>query len=78
MNKTLIGILFIVAGLLYGSLAFDVVNNLTLGYLVKNGWLKPPVPGKMGPQLLGSKGTILLYSFILIIFGVFILWNRNS
>lgn len=79
MNKTIIGFLFILAGVCYGSLALDDIYDHTIGWLVKNNWLKPPVqkPGEQ-PPLLGRKPTILLYSFGLIIIGAFILWTRNS
>ncbi len=77
MNKTIIGLLFILAGVAYGSLAIDDFYNWTLGYLVKNEWIKPPAPGKIQPNVLGRKGTILIYSFILIIIGAYILWNSR-
>jgi hypothetical protein len=79
MDKTLIGLLFILAGLLYGSLAIDDFYNWTLGWLVEHEWVKPPLPEKNGlKEILGRKPTILLYSGILIIIGLFILWNRNN
>ena len=82
MSKTLIGLLFILAGIIYGSLAIDDFYNLTLGWLVENKWIKPPVPSKDTknslPAILGRKPTILLYSGALIIIGIFILWNRNT
>ena len=79
MSKTLIGLLFILAGVLYGSLAIDDVYGNTLGWLVEHQWIKPPLPGKKGLlEILGRKPTILLYSLGLIIIGLFILWNRNS
>ncbi len=79
MSKTLIGFLFILAGLIYGSLAIDDFYNWTLGWLVKNDWVKPPVPGKNElAKVLGRKPTILLYSGLLIIIGLYILWNRNN
>ena len=79
MSKTIIGLLFILAGVAYGSLVIDDVYNHTLGWLIEHNWLKPPVPGKKDlSALLGRKGTILLYSAILIIIGLFIIWNRNS
>ena len=79
MNKVLIGLLFILAGIGYGSLAIDDFYNWTLGWLVKNEWVKPPVPGKNDlKSVLGRKATILLYSAGLIIIGLFIIWNRNN
>jgi hypothetical protein len=77
MSKTLIGILFIIVGLAYGSMAIDVVYNFTLGYLIENSWLKPPAPDKLEKNLLGRKPTILFYSLGLIIIGIYILWNRK-
>lgn len=79
MNKTIIGLLFILAGTAYGSLAIDDVYSRTLGWLVENKWVKPPLPGQKDiTALLGRKPTILLYSFGLIIIGLFIIWNRNN
>ena len=80
MSKTLIGLLFILAGVAYGSLAIDDIYNHTLGWLVLNKWVNPPpAPGKDDLKtILGRKPTILVYSAILIIIGLFILWNRNS
>ena len=80
MSKTLIGLIFILAGLCYGSLAIDGIYQHTLGYLIGHGWVKqPPAPGKDSlPAALGRKPTILLYASALIIIGLFILWNRNS
>jgi hypothetical protein len=79
MNKVLIGLLFILAGLCYGSLAIDDFYNWTLGWLVKNEWIKPPVPDKKSlTSILGRKATILVYAGILIIIGLFVLWNRNN
>jgi hypothetical protein len=77
MDKTLIGLLFILAGVSYGSLALDGVYDATLGYLVENKWLNPPVNEKSGKSILGRKPTIVLYSIILIIIGIYILWNRK-
>lgn len=77
MNKTLIGLLFIIIGLAYGSMAIDTVYNLTLGFLIANGWIKLPVPEKLEKNLLGRKPTILFYSLGLIIIGIYILWNRG-
>lgn len=73
MNKVTIGLLFIATGIAYGSLAFDKVNNATLGFLVRNKWLKSPIPGTVEKDWLGPKPTILLYSAILIFLGFFML-----
>lgn len=80
MNKTLIGTLFILAGLIYGLTAVDGIYNLTLGWLIKNGWVKEEILKKAADAKteLGRKATILLYSLGLIIIGTFILWNRNN
>jgi len=80
MSKTLIGLIFILAGICYGSLAIDDIYKHTLGYLFEHDWIKQPTsPSKNGsPALLGRKGTILLYASVLIIIGLFLLWNRNS
>ena len=79
MSKTLIGLLFILAGVCYGSLAIDDFYNHTLGWLVEHKWLKPPVENKNSLRsALGRKGTILVYAGGLIIIGAFILWNRNT
>ncbi len=78
MNKTILGLLFIIAGIVYGSLAIDDIYNHTLGWLVEHEWIKPPVPNKNSlSSVLGRKPTILLYAAILIILGIFLLWNRN-
>ncbi|MDE2311847.1 MAG: hypothetical protein KGJ93_02015 [Patescibacteria group bacterium] len=76
MNQTLIGLLFILAGIAYGSLAIDDIYNKTLGWLVANNWVKPSLTQKLDKNSLGRKPTILLYSLGLIIIGVFILWNK--
>jgi len=79
MNKTLIGTIFIAAGIIYGTLAIDGLYNLTLGWLLAHDWIKPPTGNKNNlSNFLGRKPTILLYSAILIIIGLFILWNRNT
>jgi hypothetical protein len=76
MEKHVIGLLFILAGVVYGSLAIDSFYDHTLGWLVKNDWIKPPVPPKSNEKpLLGRKETIYLYSIILILIGLFILWK---
>jgi len=79
MNKTLIGLLFIFCGLAYGSLAFDDIYGKTLGYLVTNGWITEQTVKKANKAnaALGRKPTILLYASILILIGIYILWNRN-
>ena len=70
----------IVAGITYGSLAIDDVYAMTLGWLVENKWVTPPpTASKDGMRnILGRKPTILVYAGILILIGLFILWNRNS
>ncbi|HVY67478.1 MAG TPA: hypothetical protein VHA30_01090 [Patescibacteria group bacterium] len=77
MSETLIGLLFILAGVIYGSLALDDFYGWTLGWLVKHDWIKPP-KARSQNSLFGRKPTILFYSAILIIIGLFILWNRNN
>lgn len=78
MSKTLLGLLFILAGVAYGSLALDHVYDNTLGWLVEHEWVKPPgAPAKNDLRtLLGRKATILLYAGMLIIIGLFILWKQ--
>lgn len=77
MSKTLIGLLFILAGIIFGSLAIDRFYNSTLGWLVEHEWLKPPVQDKDSlTVILGRKPTILLYALGLIIIGIFILWKQ--
>ena len=78
MSRTLIGCLLLLAGVAYGSMAIDSFYNHTLGWLVANGWISQEKIKKSGKPLLGRKPTILIYSFSLIIIGVFILWNRNN
>lgn len=79
MNKTLVGLIFIIAGVAYGSLAIDGLYNHTLGWLLAHDWIKPPVPDKKSlSTFLGRKPAILFYASILIIIGLFILWNRNN
>lgn len=77
MDKSIIGILFILAGLCYGSLALDGFYDKTLGFLVEHGWVKPPSPSSLNKSILGRKPTIIFYAIILIIIGIFILWNRQ-
>ena len=38
MNRTIIGLLFILAGISYGSMAIDDIYSHTLGWLAKNGY----------------------------------------
>jgi hypothetical protein len=74
MNSTFIGLLLILTGLIYGSLAIDAVYNLTLGWLVNNGWIKlPEKPAGLEKNFFGRKPTILLYSFSLITLGFYIM-----
>jgi hypothetical protein len=77
MNKTTIGILFMLTGWIYGSLAIEKINYLTIGYLLKNGWIKQPSQQKTNKELLGSKTQIIIFAFILNAVGIFILLNRN-
>ena len=79
MSKTLLGLLFILAGLAYGSMAIDTVYNHTLGWMIENKWMTPPTAAqKPTPSLLGRKGTILSYAAGFIIIGIFILWTHTS
>ena len=79
MDKTIFGLIFILAGVSYGSLAIDDIYNHTIGYLIEHDWVKPPVLGKKSfPVVLGQKPTIILYALVLIIIGLFLLWNRNN
>jgi|GEM_PF-1369249 hypothetical protein len=79
MSKSILGLLFIFAGVTYGSLAIDHIYNHTLGWLLAHDWIKQPAPDKKSlNNFLGRKPTILLYAAILIIIGLFILWNRNN
>ncbi len=78
MNRTLIGLLFLLAGVAYGSMAIDSFYNHTLGWLVANDWISQQTIKKVPKTALGRKPTILLYSLSLIIIGIFILWNRNN
>ena len=77
MSKLSIGFLFILAGLAYGSLANDKIYDATLGYLVANKWLRPPVSQKPSRNALGRKATIIIYSLALIAIGLYLLWNHN-
>ena len=78
MNKTIIGLIFIFAGLAYASFTIDKVYTLTLGWLVQNSWIKPPPPEEEDGlrKIIGRKPTILLYASGLIIIGIFIIWNQ--
>ena len=80
MNKAWIGVAFIVCGIVYGSLAIDDVYTYTLGWLVENKWISPPPAGGNNDlkSIFGRKPTILFYAGILIIIGIFVLWNRNN
>lgn len=73
MNSTIIGLLFILTGAAYGSLALDNIYNATLGWLAENNWLKMPPTEELKKNALGRKPTILLYSFALIGIGVYII-----
>jgi hypothetical protein len=62
-------------------LSIDDIYKHTVGYLIEHDWVKPPVADKNKnslPNLLGAKQTILLYAGVLIIIGLFIIWNRNN
>ena len=79
MSKSILGLVFILAGIAYGLMAIDSVYNHTLGWLLAHDWIKQPTPDKKSlNNFLGRKTTILLYATILIIIGLFILWNRNN
>jgi hypothetical protein len=79
MSKTITGLVFILLGIIYGCLAIDGFYNATLGWLINHDWIKtPPENKKSLNDFLGRKPTILLYASILIIIGLFILWNRNN
>lgn len=76
MSKTIIGLIFILVGLTYGSLIIDNFYKNTLGYLVENDWIKLPKNSTQNnPE---RKITILMYSISLIIIGAYILWNQNK
>lgn len=76
MDKTIIGLLFITAGVAYGSLALDGVYNATLCWLVENKWITPPVAAKIAPSVLGRKPTILFYSLVLVIIGLWVIYAQ--
>lgn len=73
MNKYLLGSIVILLGLAYGSMAIDSVYQKTLGWLVENKWLELPSRLALEKSSLGRKPTILLYSIIIVLIGVFIL-----
>ena len=77
MNSTIIGLLFITAGIAYGSLALDGIYSATLGWLVEHSWIKPPVPGKGEKLIFGRKPTIIFYSLSLIAIGIYTLWKLD-
>jgi len=77
MSKTIIGLIFILIGVCYGSMAIDDIYNHTLGYLIENEWIKPPVIKKVDKGILGRIGTIIIYSLVLIIIGIYLIWNRK-
>ncbi len=77
MNRTTIGLLFILAGIIYGSTTIDTVYDHTLGWLVKNDWIPQETVQKAGQPGFGRKPTILFFSLALIIIGLYLLWNRN-
>lgn len=77
MNKTIIGLIIILFGVCYGSLAIDSIYDRTLGLLVKYKLIKAPPAGSISPSILGQKGQIILYALILIIIGLYLIWNRN-
>jgi hypothetical protein len=79
MNKSAIGWLFIAAGFFYGSFAFDFISARTLGWLVKNDWVKAPENKEIKRMTpLGPRSAIIFFSIALILIGMFILWNRNA
>lgn len=76
MNKIIIGALFIVAGIIYGSMAFDQIYRKTLGWMVQNQWMKQPEIQNMAKLFaFGRRPTILMYALILILLGIYILWK---
>jgi len=77
MNKTIIGLIVILIGVCYGSLALDGVYGHTLGLLFKYKLIKAPPPSEVPKSIFGPKGQIVLYAAILIIIGLYLLWNRN-
>lgn len=77
MSKTTIGILFILTGCVYGSLAFEKVNSATIGYLLENGWLKKPKEQKTENELFGPKAQIIIFAIILNMIGIYILRNKD-
>ena len=83
MNKTGIGILLIVGGAAYGSLAIDKVNELTLGKLMKYNFLKGPSTADQAEikviekSPFGRKGTMLSYAAVLIGLGIYLILTPN-
>ncbi len=74
MNSITIGLILIISGIVYGSLAINSVNQATLGWLINNGWVKlPEKPTGVEKNFFGPKPTILLYSFGLIALGLYIM-----
>lgn len=77
MNKVLLGCLFICTGILYGTLLSDWVYDHTIGYLVQNKWITPPQIPEGDKSGLSRKLSICLYSAILIILGIYLIWNHQ-
>lgn len=79
MDKNIIGLLFILCGVLYGSLALDSFYEHTLGWLVKHDFIETPkiFQNKNSKESLGRKATILMYSIIIIAVGIFILIKKQ-
>ncbi len=73
MNSTILGLLFILAGVAYGSLMLDGIYENTLGWLVKNNWIPAPSTEKLAKNIFGRKPTIIFYSLTLIAIGIYIL-----
>ncbi len=81
MTKTTFGVLFIVAGASYGSMAIDKVNELTLGSLLKYNFIKPPsqkAVKEITKSKLGRKGTILAYAAGLIAIGIYLIISPET
>jgi multisubunit Na+/H+ antiporter MnhC subunit len=77
MSKTLIGLVFILVGVVYGCMAIDGFYNKTLGYLTEHGFIKPPQQKNSAVETFGRKTTIIFYSLALIGIGIYLIWNRN-
>jgi hypothetical protein len=76
MHKIIISLIFILGGLAYGSLAFDKIYDRTLGWLVNQQLMKPPLIKNLEKTFpFGRRPTILMYSLGLIILGIYILWR---